>query len=154
MIWKFSSRSSRLNPLRHAVIIQTQFTVSLCNIIISISAIILWFSRYVYVIYSYKYSYKYFFIFCLQRKPNPQIQLLVKVWQIPRMKNLQVFDYSSFQITFGWMHYCFVFCDLILGNTFLFQYHKHIDKRIHAELSYVLRKHFLHCSCIIILKKT
>lgn len=68
MIWKFSSRSSRLNPLRHAVIIQTQFTVSLCNIIISISAIILWFSRYVYVIYSYKYSYKYFFYFLSAEK--------------------------------------------------------------------------------------
>lgn len=154
MIWKFSSRSSRLNPLRHAVIIQTQFTVSLCNIIISISAIILWFSRYVYVIYSYKYSYKYFFYFLSAEKTqSPDSTPCESVTDTKNEKptGIWLLKFSNYV----WMNallLCFLWFDS--GNTFLFQYHKHIDKRIHAELSYVLRKHFLHCSCIIILKKT
>lgn len=40
----------------------------------------------------------------MQRTINLQIQLRENVWQIQRMQNLKVFDYSSFQIALEWIH--------------------------------------------------
>lgn len=74
---------------------QTQFTVSLCNIIISISAIILWFSWYVYIIYSYKY---FFLFFVCRENPIPRSNSLWKCDRYPEWKTYRYLITQVFKL--------------------------------------------------------
>lgn len=80
--------------------------------------------------------------FFLQWTLSPQTQLWEKVWKIPRMQNLQVFDYLNFQIAFKWIHDWYIkhLCRFKrhYGNIFLLKYRKHK----HAEITCLLRTTF------------
>lgn len=82
------------------------------------------------------------FFFFLQWTLSPQTQLWEKVWKIPRMQNLQVFDYLNFQIAFKWIHDWYIkhLCRFKrhYGNIFLLKYRKHK----HAEITCLLRTTF------------